>query len=125
MQKHHKQPSSSALKEQMLRIASQTLQSAPGNFSYNQSLLSFIDGRFDTAFVEETRDIVCLICKEIGFDSSGYGASLNSNDLNLILGQDWPGHAAAYVQQDMDSRVKTLVHRLFLENTSIANLQTM
>jgi len=93
MQKHHKQPSSSALKEQMLRIASQTLQSAPGNFSYNQSLLSFIDGRFDTAFVEETRDIVCLICKEIGFDSSGYGASLNSNDLNLILGQDWPGHA--------------------------------
>lgn len=93
MQKNLKQSSSVAFKEQMLRIASQTLQPAPGNFFYNESLLSFIDGRFDAASVEETRNITCLICKESCFDSYGFGASLNSSDLNLIWGQDWPGHA--------------------------------
>ena len=93
MQKNLKQSSSVAFKEQMLRIASQTLQPVPGNFFYNESLLSFIDGRFAAASVEETRNITCLICKESCFDSYGYGASLNSSDLNLIWGQDWPGHA--------------------------------
>ena len=93
MQKNLKQSSSVAFKEQMLRIASQTLQPVPGNFFYNESLLSFIDGRFAAASVEETRNITCLICKESCFDSYGFGASLNSSDLNLIWGQDWPGHA--------------------------------
>ncbi|MDE8703645.1 hypothetical protein PZH32_11870, partial [Adlercreutzia equolifaciens] len=34
-------------------------------------------------------------------------------------------HAAAYVQQDMDSRIEAQLHRPLLENTSIANLQTV
>ena len=34
-------------------------------------------------------------------------------------------HAAAYVQQDMDSRIEAQLHRLLLENPNIANLQTV
>ncbi|MPL71078.1 hypothetical protein SDC9_16846 [bioreactor metagenome] len=34
-------------------------------------------------------------------------------------------HAAAYVQHNMDSRIEAQLHRLILENTSIANLQTI
>ena len=92
MRNYTEQSYCDALKDQMRHIID-GLQPAPGNFFYDKSLLSFIDGRFAAASVEETRNITSLICKESCFDSYGHGASLNSSDLNFIWGQDWPGHA--------------------------------
>ena len=92
MRNYTEQSYCNALKDQIQHVIG-GLQPEPRNFFYDKSLLSFIDGPFAAAFVEETRNITSLICKESCFDSYGHGASLNSSDLNFIWGQDWPGHA--------------------------------
>ena len=92
MRNYTEQSYCNALKDQIQHVIG-GLQLEPRNFFYDKSLLSFIDGPFAAAFVEETRNITSLICKESCFDSYGHGASLNSSDLNFIWGQDWPGHA--------------------------------
>ncbi|OXS29335.1 MAG: hypothetical protein BCS36_00185 [Desulfovibrio sp. MES5] len=84
--------SAAVLRAQMLGIASQAWQPAPGKFSHNEAMVEFIEGPFSTALLESIREAVALLCQQQYADLFSY-VFMPPSGISSLFGPDWPGHA--------------------------------